>query len=220
MSQRMIIGNTEREVDYTKPELLQFLPNDRPFVHVATYLTALHGFAALAEVYQIDTDKGIFPWAQDDVCLFDSPIALKRLVWSPHGVVNAMVRNAWPYKIDFTSYPAKPLQRGASQLGVLGPFISGIGQALLTNYYEGQRDYLKQKYGPQKSWPSVWQFARVIRNAMSHGGAIDIRDGVTVEWRSVTYAPSDNGKVIINHDILPGDLLILAKDMEAALCLP
>lgn len=213
----MIIGGRELGVSDPSPKLFRFDRNELSFKAVATYLTALHGFMTMTEAYNND-GKGAVPWAADDVALFDGSACSIRLEWSPHETVSAMVRNAWPHKIDFLMHSAAPVIEGTPlNLGVLEHFMFGLGQALLTNFVEEQKSFLKEKHGAVAKWPPVWNFARVIRNAMAHGGSIRIDDNTKVEWKRLRYSKGENGRRIINVDIWPADLFILIKEMEQAL---
>ncbi|MFA1674259.1 hypothetical protein ACDY97_16150 [Rhizobium mongolense] len=217
MTNRAIIGRGDRIVDAASSTVLRFEPAEIVFRPIASYLTALHGFFGLTEIYNND-GKGAQPWSHDDVAIFDGAASDVRLVWSPHETVWPMTINAWPPKIDFIVYNAEPIPTGSAlTLGVLEQYTYGLGQALITNFYENQRASLKAQYGSVRHWPAVWDFARVVRNAMSHGGKISIDDDTRVSWNGLHYCASDNGRAIINRDLWPADLFILLKDLEAAL---
>ncbi|MBB5047928.1 hypothetical protein HNR60_002685 [Rhodopseudomonas rhenobacensis] len=216
MANRMIIGGP-RQVDEASPTTLRFENSDIAFKLVATYLTALHSFATTTEVYN-NGRKGALPWAIDDVALFDGAACDIRLKWSPRETVAPMMRNVWPSKIDFTSYPAVRIpQNTPLDLGVLEHFIFSLGQSILTTFVENQKPFLTATYGKVANWPSVWNFARVVRNAMAHGGKIRIDDKAQVQWQRLSYSEADNGKPIINIDLWPADLFILIKEMEKAI---
>lgn len=211
------MGARHRRVNEMSPTTLRFEPCEIAFKLVATYLTALHSFATTTEVYNND-GKGAFPWAMDDVALFDGAACDIRLEWSPHETLVPMMLNVWPSRIDFTSYPAERIpQETRLPLGVFEHFIFSLGQSMLTSFVESQKPFLKATYGKNADWPAVWNFARVVRNAMSHGGKIRIDDKAQVQWRRLSYSEADNGKLIINIDLWPADLFILIKEMEEAI---
>lgn len=66
---------------------------------------------------------------------------------------------------------------------------------------------------------SVWRFARVVRNAISHAGRISIDDKgfVPVSWANVTLGQIDNGREIIGVDLELPDLMLLMLDMDVTL---
>lgn len=91
-----------------------------------------------------------------------------------------------------------------------------FGQALATSFFEGHRNAIDGKFGNIATWPPVWNFARVVRNAMSHGGVINIQNpnAAPVHWNGLTYAPADNGRRILHTDLWPGDLMDLLIEMD------
>ncbi|MEJ7807671.1 MAG: hypothetical protein WKG03_17320 [Telluria sp.] len=98
--------------------------------------------------------------------------------------------------------------------------MHNFGQALATNYFERMRPTIEGIYGPQPAnWPPVWNFARVVRNAMSHGGAINFTNlgSPAVTWRGLTYSPAENGRNILHSDLWPGDIFDLIVEMDAAI---
>jgi len=93
---------------------------------------------------------------------------------------------------------------------------------LFVEFFEAGHGWLKKRYpsGPQ-SWPAPLDFARHIRNAVSHGGRlhIDKDRGQTAGWHHLTIAFSDNTKQAIgpNGFMSPADLLFLMIDAGEAL---
>jgi len=67
-------------------------------------------------------------------------------------------------------------------------------------------------------WPEVWNFARVVRNAITHGGTININseNAPTVEWRGVVYNHTKFGTPI-ETELAVGDLFFLMLDMDQEL---
>ena len=58
MTNRMIMGSTDREVDLTSSSKLIFNHADISFQSIATYLTALYGFIGLIDLYKPDEKGG------------------------------------------------------------------------------------------------------------------------------------------------------------------
>jgi len=215
MVSRAIIGDVSRVVSEVDAGVVRFRPGDIAFHGLATYLTALQGFFGLADIYDHTTPTA--PWAHDDVAIFDAAACDVRLIWNPFQTVFPMTRNAWPHQIEFAAYEAKPIQ-GNLNLGVLEHYMYGLGQLLLVNMVENQKPLLKQRFGSTRSWPPVWNFARVVRNAMSHGGQLAIEDRAQVSWKRLSYSDADNGRRrIINVDLWPADLIILVEEMQRAM---
>ena len=66
-------------------------------------------------------------------------------------------------------------------------------------------------------WPSVLQFAAVIRDAMSHGGVIHMFPSVPpVTHFQLQYSQADNGKKVVHNDMTCADIFFLMLDMDAA----
>lgn len=195
---------------------LTFNPADASFRLVVSYLMAVQGFVSAAEIY--NGQQAPTPWPEDDTATFDAAASSQRLIFKPRALVAAMVNNRWPDHVSFVVEEIPPMPVGSAiALGVLENFLFGLGQSLITNFFEEQRDRLDSHYGRVSNWPAVWNFARFLRNAMSHGGCVTIRDQTQVTWKSLSYSSADNGRKIVNVDIWPGDLFILVKEMENAL---
>lgn len=217
MTNRMIIGSIDRSTDQSTTRILRFEAKDRAFKPLASYLMALHAFAGLLEIYKPD-EKGARRWERAEVALFDAAACDTRLTWSPHHVVEPMVWNTWPPFVEFKACSAEPIPAGTVlNLGVLEHYLAGLGQALLTNFFENQKSFLTTTFGKVANWPPIWNFARVVRNAMAHDGKIRIDDRTVVKWNRLSYSSADNGRAAIHVDIWPADIFLLLKQMEAAL---
>jgi hypothetical protein len=175
---------------------------------------AFQGFVSAVEVYNGDGRR----WDPEDTAIFDAVACGKRLTWRPTDLISAMVINRWPNEIRFDVEGAVFPPARSVGFGVLDEFLFGLGQSLIANFFERERSNLESKFGkPARGWPPVWNFARVVRNAMSHGGGINIRDQASVSWGNLTYSAADSGRLVVNRDFLAGDLLLLVRDMEDAL---
>jgi hypothetical protein len=213
----MIIGWSSRSVDEKTSKPFHVEQSEPAFEPLATYLISIFGFAMTAEVYNRGGIRAV-PWAPDDVAIFDGAACNTRLVWQPNWFVHCTTLNGWPPTIDFSEFEAEPVPPSTKlPLGVLEHYIFGLSQFLLTNFYENQKHLIKDRYGSVKRWPPHWSFARIVRNAMSHGGKIRIDDNIKVQWRNLTYSDASNGRPIINTDIWPGDVFILVRDMQTEL---
>ena len=117
-----------------------------------------------------------------------------------------------------------------------GPVYSGYQSAthrlivpIFVEYYEDNRPWLEawveRTSSPRPkhlflAFPAVWQFARVIRNGLSHGGSrIPISDPAfaPVTWHALTYGPSDDGRRFLGSDLSIADLVLLMLEMAEAL---
>ena len=98
--------------------------------------------------------------------------------------------------------------------------LYAFAQAMFVNYFERYRLYIEQKHGADPSkWPAVWNFARVVRNTVAHGGCVHFHSASAsaASWRGLTYSPSDNGRKVLFDDLWIGDLIYLMMDMDAQL---
>lgn len=89
-----------------------------------------------------------------------------------------------------------------------------------TEFYENHVPLIREKFsGNPAEWPGVWNFARVIRNAIAHGGslAIDSPNAPVARWQSLVYGHEQNGRAIFGTDIAVGDLLILMFELSKQL---
>jgi hypothetical protein len=89
-------------------------------------------------------------------------------------------------------------------------------------FYESYAPWVKNKFGDPDNWPMVWNFARIVRNAISHGEELEIRNpnAKTVSWYGLSYSHADNGKRIFGFqgaDLTPGDMIVLMFELSDAL---
>jgi hypothetical protein len=96
-----------------------------------------------------------------------------------------------------------------------------IVAAIFSLFIEGACDWFKRTYGKQVAdWPQTANFCRVVRNALVHGGTINLSSETATggQWRHLKYDHRDNGRKILNEGGLSlGDLIILMLEMEMEL---
>lgn len=212
---RLALGNLHDKTvdDHAIPMTID--ASEAVFRPVATFMMATVGFAAAMEAYTSGTAHA---WGLDDVALLDAHACDLRLEIKPSHIARQMAQNWWPETIEFKCSPLPPLKETSElRLGAFGDYVFGLSQAMVTTFFEDHRPRIAATYGPLKQWPGIWSFAKVIRDTLSHGGALDIRHPLEVSWKKLSYSQADNGKRIINFDVWPGDLIILLKEMEASL---
>jgi hypothetical protein len=87
----------------------------------------------------------------------------------------------------------------------------------LVEFYEDWKPWLNSSIGDYKSWPNVWQFARIIRNAVAHNRVkIDDQNFLPIAWYTLAYGPAQNGRLLSN-DLSFADILILMFEMNDSL---
>lgn len=220
MSVRINVGNIDGKqpkVEDVKTIGQVALSNQDPiFRPVASFLVSLLGFASLAEIY--NSSEKAKPWASDDYILLDASAAGLRLQILGLPIAVGIVRNQWPTSIAINFEPQANPYDGSSTLGEISPYIASAMQGMFTAFFEDNRSSVEAKHGKQPlDWPAVWNFGRVIRNALSHGGDLDIRSPTSVTWKTLTYNQADHGKTVILTDLWPGDIIVLMKEMQDAL---
>lgn len=218
MTLRLRIGGERTILDPDNPSTLRFLHTEASHEAVFSFLVAIAGFGSLVDVYKPGSEEGAKPWASDHYAAFDGLLCNVRLQWKPEHVLRAAVMNCFPAEIAFEQYDVAPLPIGETvSLGTLDYFIVGLSQMMIVSYFENHRARVQKKYGHVASWPAVWQFARMVRNALSHGNKIHINDEKNATWKGLTYSPADNGRTVVNADLFPGDLIVMLREMEDAL---
>lgn len=191
-------------------------PNDGFFDDLVVYFFAFQSFVHTVAVYNAGVEKG---WPDDDVASFDAKQANARLNWAPAPLLRTVCANRKPSTIEFDEAHNDLSGAGALNLGAIDPLLFSFGQSLITNYYERYLAEIEGKWGNDRTrWPGVWNFGRVLRNAMSHGGRIDFRNknASSVKWRGLIYSPADEGRLVLHTDLWPGDLYYLLREMDEA----
>jgi hypothetical protein len=98
--------------------------------------------------------------------------------------------------------------------------FKGYGRSVLmaitpvfVDFFEKHRAWIKSQFGGDAYvWPTIFNFARVLRNFISHhAGRVHFDNPAAgpVRWHNLEYSPSDEGKLVISADIDIGDLIIL-----------
>lgn len=198
---------------------LKFLSTESAHESVNSFLIALMGFSALVDVWSPRSTGPANPWGDGHYATFQGLLCDVELRIKPHIVVQSAVLNYIPFEIIFEQFaivrPPEPNQ--PIRLGSIGPFIFGLSNMLIVSFFERHKDHLRIKYGSIDHWPAVWQFARMVRNAMSHGNTVTVTDGKSASWKGLTYSEAENGRTVINSDLFPADLIVLLRELEDAL---
>lgn len=219
MIKRLKIGGDRELVQPETPTELKFVSTESAHEAVNSFLIALMGFSALVDVWSPHSTSPATPWEQGHYAELGGVLCDVTLRLVPDLVVYSAVLNGIPHEIKFEQYATvrETDSDDTVRLGALGPFLLGISTMLVVSYFEAHKQHLKDKYGPIASWPTVWQFARIVRNALSHGNKINITDDKTATWRGLTYSAVENGRTVINGDLFPADLIVMLRELENAL---
>lgn len=137
----------------------------------------------------------------------------------PHNILSTLVSNGWPTTLVLDEHPINP-SPAFHTLNLTG--LQGVHGAMIANafvkYFEETRSLAEAKYSTNtQQWPAVWNFGRVMRNALGHKGTIkfDNPKAQPVVWRSLSYSASDNGKAVLYQDVTAVELILLMEDMDA-----
>jgi hypothetical protein len=128
-------------------------------------------------------------------------IALKNL--EPDGI-----------EIDFVA-KTTPTKTFAVKSSGFKKVIGSVIGSLLSDFYEANKDWLKGNVSTDPyNWPPVWNFARIVRNAVAHDGAIYFKSptAAPVKWYNLQYSPADNTKSVLYMSA--GDLIALMFEMS------
>ena len=83
-----------------------------------------------------------------------------------------------------------------------------IGQPIFLMFFERYNVWLTANLGLVTNWPMTLNFARLVRNAIAHGGIkINNPNSPPVTWKTLSYSHADNGRKIIGLDLGLGDLI-------------
>jgi len=92
---------------------------------------------------------------------------------------------------------------------------------IFVDFYEKHRKWIAAKYsGETQNWPPIFNFARMLRNFISHHEGrvhFDNPNASPVSWHQLSYAPRDEGRQVVGGDLYMGDILFLMYEMGAAL---
>jgi hypothetical protein len=118
-------------------------------------------------------------------------------------------------KVSFPPTGPSPLPPGKAQSTVKGhgAFALTLITPIYVDFFERHRLWIKATFGGDAyAWPPIFNFARVLRNFVSHHAGhvhFDNTNAAPVTWHNLTYSPADEGKKVLVADIDVGDLIVL-----------
>lgn len=201
----------------TAPAVTEAIANSqRYFIDFLSYLTAAVGIAHTVHSAHGASSK----YSITDTARFSSKQDGGEWHWAPAYAVSDLSSNFLPNAIHLQRFDVdQPESDAHLNLGAMGALLATFAQALATNYFERHRSIIASRFGPVKNWPPVWNFARVVRNAMAHGGKVSILNANDPpgRWKGAHYTINDNGRDILALDLWPGDLFDLIIEMDSYL---
>lgn len=123
-----------------------------------------------------------------------------------------------PDFVYIIAQPKEPDLDGSNAEGVKAA-AEHISAAVFSFYVEPWVDWVKLNVTTDfHRFPPVANFARVVRNAIVHGGTVNIENpnAASASWRGLTYGPQQRGQKVLNtgHDLSVGDLIILMLELS------
>lgn len=144
------------------------------------------------------------------------------IVLPDYGPVQTALANKFPDRIqvELRSYlPPKifAVESDRHEQPIL-QLLSGIFISFYETYRQWLWDNISKDVG---NWPAPWTFSVVVRNAMAHGGYVDIRSKShpLYVWHHirVEYADSAKGRLLVGGDFTIADIVLLMIEMSDAL---
>lgn len=141
-----------------------------------------------------------------------------------YGAFEAALKNAEPPPMKFLL--ADKEKTGVADAKVtgtlkgLGDYFNDAAATRFILFYENYIDFIRAKAGHNRDrHEQPWRFARIVRNALGHGGTItqDDPNFAPVEWHSFAYGPGDNGRQILGTDMFVPDIFLLMIEMDETL---
>lgn len=120
----------------------------------------------------------------------------------------------------------RPIDHSVShplQVSKVQPIVVRLVADAFLSYYARHVEAVESEWGKvdKGNWPTVWQFGRVIRNAIAHDGKIffESRKAPPVHWLTLKYSYSDNNlkRQLLYDEITGVELILLMEDMDSVL---
>jgi hypothetical protein len=135
------------------------------------------------------------------------------------GPIELATQGIQPNTIQFGIAPDSDWMAGHMMGNLQRVMLSAITPAFVELYEDYKPWIVKTITSDAYKYPAPWAFARVVRNAISHGGRLNIDNPAaqTVTWYGYKYGPSENGKLVIGAELAPADLMVLMFEMADTL---
>lgn len=194
------------------------LQAERYKIDIQSYLVSVLGLCQSIEAVNSTSAVAFRP---GDVAALGCKQSPANWLWWPYETARDLASNWTSSNLWLSRQPGSSrAPHDVMTLGALSELLHAFGQSLMVNYYERNLGIAISKFGSSAtSWPMIWNFGRVVRNAMSHAGTLNFTNAnaASVNWKFLTYSPADNGKPILHTDLWPGDLFDLILEMDTAI---
>lgn len=120
----------------------------------------------------------------------------------------------------------RPINHSAShplRVDTVQSIVARLVADAFLSYYASHVKAVESRWGTVEkgNWPTVWQFGRVIRNAIAHDGKIcfDSKKAPPVHWHNLRYSREDNDlkRQLLYDEITGVELILLMEDMDSVL---
>ena len=156
---------------------------DRPFEYLVIAEAALTGYLR-GHLLQAGSLNPVSPIRH--VCLSSQA----EVECDVRPVFDAIVGYSWPSQIRFAvdPMPAPATSARTSMPTGVQRLTAGLFTQAFLAYYESIVASTVARFGPDaEAWPEVLKFARMTRNAVGHGGKLEIRNPrATASWRGLS----------------------------------
>jgi hypothetical protein len=140
--------------------------------------------------------------------------------------MHAVVRNNWPTELRLELPPSTARLQTISnpielQSSGIEKMITQLVGATFLKYYERHAHSPKAAHpGGPKTFPALWRFAWLLRNAIAHGDRWRIDDPTFPDtiWNGVSVSQADKGQpwFQLSRYIGGGDVVLLMEQLNAS----
>jgi hypothetical protein len=138
----------------------------------------------------------------------------------PLGCIRKLFKNEWPETFELEYEPLQQNEKKKYSLEAGMTYSIQVLGGSFTQFWDKLVPVAEAKYGGDVTkWPAVLNFARVVRNSFAHGNRIHFQNpnAAPVSWRSIRYAPTDNGRAVLYNDMGLADFIVLFEEVSLAL---
>jgi hypothetical protein len=136
----------------------------------------------------------------------------------PSQILGLVSKNIWPLQIEIIKESLVQFARGdPTSINCLQKVHGTLIESSFSQYYENYKLDIEKIFGKEfNNWPSEWNFARIVRNAFSHGGKIKIDNPKAnkVTWKNFEYDFHSNGTILLYNDLTAVELIFLMIEMD------
>jgi hypothetical protein len=100
-----------------------------------------------------------------------------------------------------------------NRVNVFPRALTGLVTPVYVDFFERYRPWIRANCGGDSyAWPPILNFARAVRNWISHHHGrvhFDNPAAAPVVWGHLSYGPPDAGKLVVGADLDPGGMVLL-----------